>query len=153
MKTLEIFYQIRIFSNKNVSTYLHLAKKCTKYVFQENWIHFYFLQSISTSRDSSVGRASDWRSEGPWFDPWSRQIFLKHFVLSSLKCFSIIIQNLLIFMELLWFKAKDGSDQTINWLGTGKSFSEALILATTNPQYDNRLFMVIPWTICCHIVG
>ena len=27
--------------------------------------------------------------------------------------------------------------------GTGKSFSEALILASTNPRYDNRLFMVI----------
>ena len=27
---------------------------------------------------------------------------------------------------------------------TGKSFSEALILASTNPHYDNRLFMVIP---------
>ena len=26
-------------------------------------------------RDSSVGRASDWRSEGPWFNPGSRQIF------------------------------------------------------------------------------
>ena len=24
---------------------------------------------------------------------------------------------------------------------TGKSFSEALILASTNPQYDKRLFM------------
>ena len=24
---------------------------------------------------------------------------------------------------------------------TGKSFSEALILASTNPQYDNRLFI------------
>ena len=24
------------------------------------------------SRDSSVGRASDWRSEGPWFNPGSR---------------------------------------------------------------------------------
>ena len=24
---------------------------------------------------------------------------------------------------------------------TGKSFSEALILASTNPQYDDRLFM------------
>ena len=30
---------------------------------------------------------------------------------------------------------------------TGKSFSEALILASINPQYDKRLFMVIPWTI------
>ena len=54
----------------------------------------------------------------------------------------------------------------------GKSFSDALILAPTKPQYDKRLFMelpwelqaqnmgrkfvvfmVIPWTICCHIVG
>ena len=26
--------------------------------------------------DSSVGRASDWRSEGPWFDPGSRQLLL-----------------------------------------------------------------------------
>ena len=25
-------------------------------------------------------------------------------------------------------------------LGTGKSLSEALILASTNPQYDNKLF-------------
>ena len=29
--------------------------------------------SFHTSRDSSVGRASDWRSEGPWFNPGSRQ--------------------------------------------------------------------------------
>ena len=28
--------------------------------------------------------------------------------------------------------------------GTGKSFSEALILASTNPQYDNRLFIELP---------
>ena len=27
-------------------------------------------------------------------------------------------------------------------LNTGKFFSEALILVSTNPQYDNRLFMV-----------
>ena len=27
---------------------------------------------------------------------------------------------------------------------TGKSFSEALILASTNPQYDKRLFMEFP---------
>jgi hypothetical protein len=26
--------------------------------------------------------------------------------------------------------------------GTGKSLSEALIFASTNPQYDNRLFIV-----------
>ena len=26
----------------------------------------------------------------------------------------------------------------------GKSFSEALILASTNPQYDKRLFMELP---------
>ena len=29
-----------------------------------------------TSRDSSVGRASDWRSEGPRFDPGSRQVLI-----------------------------------------------------------------------------
>ena len=28
---------------------------------------------------------------------------------------------------------------------TGKFFSEALILASTNPQYDKRLFMELPW--------
>ena len=27
-------------------------------------------------------------------------------------------------------------------VGTGKSLSEALIFASTNPQYDNRLFIV-----------
>ena len=30
--------------------------------------------------------------------------------------------------------------QTKEW-GTGKSFSETLIFASSNPQYDNRLFM------------
>ena len=29
-------------------------------------------------------------------------------------------------------------------LGTGKSFSKALILASTNPQYDKRLFIDLP---------
>ena len=28
-----------------------------------------------------------------------------------------------------------------NGWGTGKSLSEALIFASTNPQYDNRLFI------------
>ena len=32
----------------------------------------------------------------------------------------------------------------INVLGTGTSFSEALILASTNPQYDRRLFIELP---------
>ena len=36
---------------------------------------------------------------------------------------------------------------------TGKSFSEALILASTNPQYDMRLFIEFPpkykFTTCC----
>ena len=34
---------------------------------------------------------------------------------------------------------------------TGKSLSEALIFPSINPQYDNRLFMELPWTIFCHI--
>ena len=29
-------------------------------------------------------------------------------------------------------------------VGTGKSFSEALILASTNPQYDKRLIIELP---------
>ena len=36
-------------------------------------------------------------------------------------------------MYLLW-----------NVHATGKSFSEALILASTNPQYDKRLFIELP---------
>ena len=53
---------------------------------------------------------------------------------------------------------------------TGESLSEALIFASINPQYDNRIkmklqaqnmfcpysvivvFMVIPWTRFCHVV-
>ena len=29
-------------------------------------------------------------------------------------------------------------------ISTGKSMSEALIFASTNPQYDNRLFIELP---------
>ena len=29
----------------------------------------------------------------------------------------------------------------VNWHSTGKSLSEVLIFASTNPQYDDRLFM------------
>ena len=29
----------------------------------------------------------------------------------------------------------------LNWVSTGNSFSEALILDSTNPQYDERLFI------------
>ena len=36
------------------------------------------------SRDSSVGRASDWRSEGPRLDPGSRQLLIIHMVGNSL---------------------------------------------------------------------
>ena len=40
------------------------------------------------------------------------------------------------------------------WLiGTGKSFSEALILASTNPQYDKRLFMELPWKLQAQNMG
>ena len=31
----------------------------------------------------------------------------------------------------------------LDYIGTGESLSEALIFASTNPQYDNRLFMKI----------
>jgi hypothetical protein len=52
----------------------------------------------------------------------------------------------------------------LNTLGTGKSLSEALIFASTNPQYDNRLFIVhkncklripaehVVYTNCCFCI-
>ena len=40
-----------------------------------------------------------------------------------------------------------------NTYGTGKYFSEALILESVNPQYDERLFIEFPekykFTTCC----
>ena len=38
-------------------------------------------------------------------------------------------------------------------LNTGKSFSEALILESTNPQYDKRLFMELPWKLQASYCG
>ena len=37
-------------------------------------------------RDSSVGRASDWRSEGPWFNPGSRQFFFTALSIMNFTC-------------------------------------------------------------------
>ena len=39
------------------------------------------------------------------------------------------------------------------YIRTGKSFSEALILASTNPQYDKRLFMELPWKLKAQNMG
>jgi hypothetical protein len=36
------------------------------------------------------------------------------------------------------------SDDSTSFHYTGKSFSEALIFASTNPQYDDRLFIDLP---------
>jgi hypothetical protein len=36
------------------------------------------------------------------------------------------------------------NDKDLRGFVTGKSFSEALILASTNPQYDKRLFIDLP---------
>ena len=41
-------------------------------------------------RDSSVGRALDWRSKGPRFDPGSRQFFYFILDIQEWKCFSVI---------------------------------------------------------------
>ena len=38
-----------------------------------------------------------------------------------------------------WKMIKQNNDDV-----TGKSLSDALIFASTNPQYDNRLFMELP---------
>ena len=36
---------------------------------------------------------------------------------------------------------------------TGKSLSEAIIFASINPQYDNRLFMELPWKLQAQNMG
>ena len=36
---------------------------------------------------------------------------------------------------------------------TGKYFSDALIVASTNPQYGKRLFMEIPWKLQAQNMG
>ena len=40
-----------------------------------HWQYVYIHITFYMCRYSSVGRASDWRSEGPWFDPEWRQFF------------------------------------------------------------------------------
>ena len=35
----------------------------------------------------------------------------------------------------------------LKFFSTGKSLSEAFIFASINPQYDNRLFMELPWKL------
>ena len=39
--------------------------------------------------------------------------------------------------------------QNLDIFCTGKSVSEALILKSVNPQYDERLFIEFPETTCC----
>ena len=34
--------------------------------------------------------------------------------------------------------------EDVNFIGTGKSLSQALILESTNPHYDQRLFIDLP---------
>ena len=44
----------------------------------------------------------------------------------------------------IYKKTKNYSELEIIAFVTGKSFSEALILASTNPQYGKRLFIDLP---------
>ena len=39
------------------------------------WKCFKTKYFVFVGRNSSVGRALDWRSKCPWFDPWFRQLF------------------------------------------------------------------------------
>ena len=68
----------------------------------------------------------------------------------------IFFQNPLIFEISLGLLILEKLEDNDNWkkvihptiylkliIHTGKSFSEALILASTNPQYDKRLFIKI----------
>ena len=46
------------------------------------------------------------------------------------------------------------SHSTSLWYcGTGKSLSETFIFASINPQYDNRLFMELPWKLQAQNMG
>ena len=47
-------------------------------------------------------------------------------------------------MQVIVMAIQRGNNEYCMHTVTGKSFSGALILASTNPQYDKRLFMVIP---------
>ena len=44
----------------------------------------------------------------------------------------------------IWYPLLTGSRKGMNSVITGKSFSEALILGSVNPQYDKRLFIEFP---------
>ena len=52
------------------------------------------------SRDSSVGRASDWRSEGPWFNPGSRQFFF--YISYSEQSKHVLDTEMLNVFSLMW---------------------------------------------------
>ena len=54
-----------------------------------------------SSRDSSVGRALDWRSKGPWFDPGSRQ-----FNCSNNVEFSSLLITIKLIKHLLFLNCK-----------------------------------------------
>ena len=67
----------------------------------------------------------------------------------TINCFDPLIRDDKEFETLVkQFMAED--DEWMNDIpedfmpDTGKSFSEALTLASTNPQYDKRLFMELP---------
>ena len=54
--------------------------------------------------------------------------------------------TLLLFFDQLWTNiycqgSVNNYVDNMRWVGTGKSLSEALILSSTNPQYDKRLFI------------
>jgi hypothetical protein len=51
--------------------------------------------SLYDSRGRSVGRALDWRSEGPWFNPGSRQV-CSYFVIQ--RYIKVKVEHYLLFM-------------------------------------------------------
>ena len=60
--------------------------------------------------------------------------------------FSIDMLNCIIFARMVkcrskGIRIKSSSKQIEKYNNTGKSLSEALIFASTNPQYDDRLFI------------
>ena len=60
-----------------------------------------------------------------------------YFIVITLQCLGLSVYQILISKKDSYFEKLESSH-------TAKFMSEALIFASTNPQYDNRLFIELP---------